>query len=133
MSGATPDGQRPRSLSKVGAPIFGDWRDTRAAIIKAYECIGETWAPNGDRREWEIVDAAIKADREARRVPCLTCKRVLALGEEVRCLDCKSVLCEVCAPGHFWPPSGRHSIATTSTASTATARGCTTALSPSRP
>ncbi len=87
--------------------IFGDWRDTRAAIKHAYECIAEEHVDNIPRRDWNLVEAAIKADRKALRSTCLQCKTLIPLKQEIRCLDCKSALCEICAPIHFWPPDGR--------------------------
>jgi len=95
-----------KSSTEARVTYFGDWRDTRAAIQRAYEDLGEPVPQNIPPRDWNLVDAAIKADREARRSTCQHCKTIIPPGQEIRCLDCKTTLCELCAPIHFWP-SGR--------------------------
>jgi hypothetical protein len=84
--------------------LFGDWRDTRAALEKAFEKIGEKPTETGyPKRDWDLVSEAIGAYREAQAYTCIECKSTVAYGTEIRCLDCKATLCEVCAPRHFWP------------------------------
>lgn len=83
--------------------LFHDWRDTRAALDLACEEVDGAKPDSHDPREWKIVDAAIKHYRAAQAFNCVECKQPIGFGTEIRCLDCKSTLCERCAPRHFWP------------------------------
>ena len=83
--------------------ILGDWRPYRKAIDAAYERIGEPLQSNIPERDWNFACAVVAAFPDVTKTKCVNCKNDLAWHQAIRCLDCKSSLCETCAPRHLWP------------------------------
>jgi hypothetical protein len=81
-----------------------DWPPYRKALEKAYEILGIP-KPEGSlpQHDWNIVTVAISEFLEAQKYSCVHCRKVLERHEEIRCLDCRAVLCPRCAEEHFWP------------------------------
>ena len=88
---------------EIKALNFGDWRPIRNAIEEAYRLNGEEVPDNIPTRDWNFAGTAIQCFNDATRPKCTNCKTQLEHFQVIRCLDCKSPLCEICAPGHFWP------------------------------
>ena len=86
---------------------FWDWQSVRAMVEKIYKELGEEVPRNIPARDWNIVGLAMKYEHERMQFTCVSCEKPIPYGKEIRCLDCKSVLCESCASRHFWPPDGR--------------------------
>lgn len=96
----------PRRL-RDGAVEFYDWQPIRRAILAVYGAIGRECDGNIPTDDWNLAGLAIDAYAHQTRSHCSTCKKPLWSHETIRCLDCKTALCESCAPGHFWPNGGR--------------------------
>ena len=82
---------------------FDDWRPIRNAIEAAYTELGQKVPKNIDKEIWNLVGLSIHHYSHAMQFDCAECRKSLRHGTEIRCLDCKAVLCEQCAPRHFWP------------------------------
>ena len=104
-----------------GRVVVGDWRPFRAAIERAMqeEGIEKEVTINGDGGKtvsipvqvWNIGCIAIDHWLDTHKKHCGDCKRELHDGEDIRCLDCKWLMCPTCAEKHFWPngrPQGDH-------------------------
>lgn len=102
--------------------IAGDWRPFRTAIEKAMkeEGIEKEVSEDGSsssipQQIWNIGCLSILNYLEAKQRHCGDCKKPLTEGEDIRCLDCKWLMCPACAERHFWPndrPKGEtHGIA----------------------
>ena len=85
--------------------LFGDWRDVRAALDLAVAEVDGAKPDSHVERDWKLASAVIKHFRTAQASICFECREPVLYGREIRCLDCKAVLCERCAPRHFWPNS----------------------------
>lgn len=81
--------------------LFGDWRDTRAALEAARAKVGN--CIHEEKRDWELASAIIVAYREAQSFTCGECEKGIPYGQEIRCIDCKLPMHEACARVHFWP------------------------------
>lgn len=81
-----------------------DWPPMRRALVKTYEVLGEP-LPEGSlpQRDWNLVVVAISEFLEAAKLSCSHCSKKLERHQEIRCFDCKAVMCEHCAKEHFWP------------------------------
>lgn len=88
---------------------FSDWTCVRDALKHAYSELGlqEERTPRGSQynpTHWNIAGLVrdyVLTNRET--VKCVSCQTRLNVHEVIRCLDCRSALCERCAPGHFGP------------------------------
>lgn len=84
--------------------LFGDWRDTRAAVEAAYKAMGLPVPASIPRHDWNLAGEAIKAYCEAQKVSCYECHgEPMTPHEWIRCFDCNGIVCRTCAPKHFWP------------------------------
>lgn len=92
--------------------ISGDWRPFRDAVEAAMkeEGIEKTVEQTADGRSvsipnyvWNIGCVSILHWLEAHQPKCGDCKKVIEPGEDIRCLDCKWLMCPFCAEKHFWP------------------------------
>lgn len=85
--------------------VTGDWRPIRDALEAAYKQLGRTRGSDGYLQgDWNLAvlmyeAAAMKRDT----TPCIHCSKRVAWLDAFRCLDCRGVLCERCAPEHFGP------------------------------
>jgi hypothetical protein len=89
-------------------PTF-DWRQLAEAIEKAYAQFGfEKEKTEGGQqinlRDWNIgalvYQHAIDLLTKTVQV-CYQCKTALSFNTVIRCLDCRAIMCEVCAKEHF--------------------------------
>ena len=94
---------QPPSTDSQDRYMFGDWRSIRNAIDAAREVLGEPPAGNIPDPDWKLVGLAMTYNDWVSRISCINCQKKLLRYQEIRCLDCKAVLCEQCAPRHFWP------------------------------
>ena len=90
--------------------ISGDWRPFRDIIerIMQEEKIEREVSEDGSSSSiptqvWNIGCLSILYYLEANKRKCSECKKVLEAGDDIRCLDCRSVMCPYCAEKHFWP------------------------------
>lgn len=88
--------------------IYGDWRDTRAALEKAVPQYGEL--PEAEReRAWKLVTAFVEHYAPL-RATCIECGTIMSARAAYRCADCHAHLCERCIRPHFEgrlsPPKG---------------------------
>jgi hypothetical protein len=90
--------------------ISGDWRPFRDAIERAMkeEGIEKEVSEDGSSisipsQVWNIGCIAILHYLDAHKRTCGDCKKVLEAGEDIRCLDCRWLMCPGCAERHFWP------------------------------
>lgn len=86
-----------------GSVSVNDWPPVRAAIEGAYRALGRETPSSIPTEEWNLVALAMDFHKHASRSACLECRTPLFRTQEIRCLDCKAVVCETCAPKHFWP------------------------------
>lgn len=84
----------------------GNWLLQAEAIRTAYRSMGE---PNDDGdipdRDWNLVGWTLKHYRLL-HPKCNNCQQELAIGEDIRCRDCKVVYCDPCALKHFQESQG---------------------------
>lgn len=92
--------------------VGGDWRPFRAAIEKAMKDEGvekEVTVTEDGRSEqipvqvWNIGCLSIQHYLDAAQRHCGDCKKPLINGDDIRCLDCRWLMCPGCAEKHFWP------------------------------
>lgn len=93
----------PAARNHDGSIAFGDWRPVRDAIEAAQSAMGIAPTGNIDPATWNLVGLALYYHEFTSRPHCFNCQKQLRQFEVIRCLDCKASLCQVCAPGHFWP------------------------------
>lgn len=94
---------KPPCKMSNGSYEFYDWLSIRAAIQAAYKEQGLAIPESIDPHIWNMVGLALDYNRFTSRHKCAHCECLIPTGKEIRCLDCKSTLCERCAPVHFWP------------------------------
>lgn len=92
--------------------ISGDWRPFRDAIERAMKEEGiekEVIVHEDGRSEsiptqiWNVGCIAILSYLEQNKKVCGDCKKELVNGDDIRCLDCRWLMCPTCAEKHFWP------------------------------
>ena len=90
---------------------FPNWQPIRQALELAYKELGleMTKTPNGatyPADHWNIAGLVYTyVDRQlSEKVgSCFSCRTKLDFFTVIRCLDCKTTLCEYCAKVHFGP------------------------------
>jgi hypothetical protein len=75
-----------------------DWLPIANALDHAVKELGRTKEANA--HDW---NTAVYVFEFARRTSCTCCGNAINWPDAYRCLDCKNVLCETCAPIHFGP------------------------------
>lgn len=95
--------QPPTERMTDGAYIFAGWQSIRAAADAVYEVLGKKHAGGIVTDDWNLIGLGIDAYRHQTKTSCLECEKPLWPHEIIRCLECKTPLCETCAPKHFWP------------------------------
>jgi CO/xanthine dehydrogenase Mo-binding subunit len=81
-----------------------DWQPVAKAVRAAYAELGKAEPEGGiPQEDWNLVAVAISEFKEAQKYTCIHCRTTLERHEEIRCIDCKAVMCESCAKLHFWP------------------------------
>lgn len=83
--------------------VIGDWKPVADAVDYAYEKLGRT-KDNGNISvpDWNLAVHVYQFTIN-QETKCLHCGNGMRWFEAYRCFDCKSSLCEVCAPIHFGP------------------------------
>lgn len=93
--------------------LVGDWRPLRDALDEAYTALDIAKPADESlsfsEQHWDIGVVLWNAFQDySQRTggACTSCKTPLNFQTVIRCLDCKSPLCEHCAPAHFGPQHG---------------------------
>lgn len=80
----------------------GDWRDTRTVLGRMEAELEMTYQEYAKTEPWKFADLVIQHYKRLAQPVCAECRKKI-IGFDIRCLDCKATLCELCAPRHFWP------------------------------
>lgn len=83
-----------------------DWLPITNALDHAVRELGRTKEANA--HDW---NTAVHVFEFARGTTCTCCSSPTQWPEAYRCLDCKAVLCEACAPAHFGPDHSKRAAA----------------------
>lgn len=88
--------------------FFDGWQSVRDALEHAYAELGLQMIQSAPSmweypaEHWNI--AGLVRDYVMRHQgACLQCRAPLDFHTVIRCLDCRALLCEACAPKHFGP------------------------------
>lgn len=88
---------------------FPDWPSVRDALEHAYKQLGLSQTVRGDGGQeypvnhWNVAGLVRDYVVNDPRHRCVTCQAPLSYDSVIRCLDCRSPLCERCAADHFGP------------------------------
>lgn len=83
--------------------IIHNWVPVADAVKDAYEKLGRTLPKDGiPVHDWNL---AVHVHQYAisHETKCMHCQKPMRWHDAYRCFDCKSSLCEICAPIHFGP------------------------------
>jgi tRNA(Ile2) C34 agmatinyltransferase TiaS len=83
--------------------IIQDWVPVAEAVRHAYAQLGRPMPDNGiPVPDWNLAVHVYKYTTE-NETKCAHCGTSMRWFQAYRCFDCKSSLCEICAPQHFGP------------------------------